>query len=88
MLFMVIERFRDESAVGERFRENGRMMPDGLSYHASWVEPATGRCFQIMESPDRALLDRWIANWSDLVEFEVAHVLTSQDYWAARRGEQ
>ena len=32
-----------------------------------------------METSDRALLDRWIANWSDLVEFEVHAVITSQE---------
>lgn len=34
-------------------------------------------CYQVMESPDRALLDEWMAAWSDLVDFEVIPVLTS-----------
>jgi hypothetical protein len=32
-----------------------------------------------METHDRALLDRWMANWSDLVDFEVHSVLTSNE---------
>lgn len=86
MLFMVIERFRPgmQERVGERFRSNGRLMPDGVTYHASWLEPKSGLCFQVMEASDRDLLDAWIANWSDLVDFEVTHVVTSQEYWAAK----
>jgi hypothetical protein len=81
MLYMVIERFRpgQAPAVYQRARERGRMMPDGLSYVASWVEPDFGRCFQVMECGDRALLDEWIAAWADLVDFEVVPVITSAE---------
>ena len=36
MLFMVIERFKggDARSVGERFRHSGRMLPEGVAYHA------------------------------------------------------
>ena len=86
MLFMVIEHFRngDAGAVGERFREKGRMMPEGVTYHASWMDSATARCFQIMEAPHSELLESWIRNWDDLVEFEVIPVVTSAEYWAER----
>ena len=56
MLFMVIETFKDVRAIGERFKQKGRMLPDGVVYHASWVEPSGARCFQIMEAQDAALL--------------------------------
>jgi hypothetical protein len=84
MLFMVIERFRNGEyrPVGERFRRSGRMMPAGLTYHASWMESTGARCFQIMEAADPALLDAWISHWSDLVDFEVIPILTSGDFWA------
>jgi hypothetical protein len=36
----------------------------------------------VMQAPDRATLDLWIARWSDLVTFEVVPVLTSKDFWA------
>lgn len=89
MLFMVIETFKgNTAAVGERFARHGRMLPDGVTYHASWVEISGNRCFQIMEAPNRELLDTWIERWRDLVDFEVIPVLTSADFWAATRLEQ
>jgi hypothetical protein len=83
MLFMVIERFKnqDPGPVGERFQQSGRMMPEGVVYHASWVDAAEARCFQVMEAPDRELLDAWICRWEDLVDFEVIPVVRSSDFW-------
>ena len=77
--YFVIERFRNGDAVPvyQRFRDRGRLAPAGLNYVASWVDERLERCYQVMETDDRALLDAWIANWSDLVEFEVYPVLTS-----------
>lgn len=79
MLFMVIERFRDNDMVPiyERVRDQGRSLPDGLRYVDSWVEPNFSRCFQVMECDDPALLERWMAEWADLVDFEVTEVITS-----------
>ena len=70
---MVIETFRPGSRtlVYERFREKGRMLPDGLLYLDSWLEKAGDRCFQLMETEAPELFERWIAKWSDLVSFEV-----------------
>jgi hypothetical protein len=80
MLFMVIEHFksRDARPIYERFAEKGRMMPDGLNYLDSWVEENFNRCFQLMETEDPALFDAWIAEWKDLMDFEVIPVQTSQ----------
>ena len=87
MLFMVIERFRGEDAVPvyRRFRDEGRLAPEGLSYVASWVSRDLKRCYQVMECADRALLDAWIARWSDLVHFEVVPVVTSEEAAALMR---
>jgi len=83
MLFMVIERFKqDATLVGERFRQSGRMLPNGVVYHASWVEPEGGRCFQIMEVPHPELLTRWTNHWDDLVDFEIVPVVPSTEFWA------
>ena len=86
MLFLVIEHFRhgDPGPVGERFRRSGRMLPEGVGYHASWVDRAGARCFQVMEAPRRELLDAWISRWDDLVEFEIVPVETSAEFWAAQ----
>lgn len=85
MRFMVIERFRNGEAVPvyRRFRDQGRMAPPGLTYIDSWVDAALTTCWQVMDSPDRALLDQWIARWSDLVEFEVIPIMTSAEAVAA-----
>jgi hypothetical protein len=83
--YLVIERFRggDPAPVYRRFREQGRLAPDGLAYVASWVTADLTSCYQVMETADRALLEAWMARWSDLVEFEVHAVVASAE--AARR---
>ena len=79
MLYVLIERFRNRDAVPvyRRFRDQGRMTPDGLTYVSSWVTLEMDRCYQVMECEDRRILDQWMARWSDLVEFEVIPVVTS-----------
>jgi hypothetical protein len=81
MLYMVIENFRggDPVPVYRRFRDHGRMMPDGIEYHGSWVTEDLRRCFQVMECRDRRLLDQWMANWNDITDFEVIPVITSAE---------
>jgi len=78
---MVIEHFRngDAAPVYRRFRERGRLAPEGLAYVSSWVTPDMTRCYQVMETTDRSLLEEWMANWADLVEFEVHAVITSKE---------
>lgn len=73
MLFMVIETFKggDARAVYRRFREKGRQAPDGLTYVSSHVTADCRTCFQLMECADVALLQQWVAQWSDLVEFTI-----------------
>ena len=79
MLYMIIEHYRggDPLPVYRRFRERGRMAGEGLRYIASWVTEDLAHCYQVMECEERGLLDAWIGNWADLVEFEVVPVLTS-----------
>lgn len=81
MHYLVIENFKNQDPVPvyRRFRERGRLAPEGLQYISSWVDEKLARCFQLMETDDRQLLDEWIANWSDLVEFEVYPVISSQE---------
>jgi len=88
MLFMVIERFKngDAKPIGERFRRCGRMLPEGVTYDASWVDSTGTRCFQIMEAPQRQALDAWVKRWSDLVDFEIVPVQTSSEFWVSGEG--
>jgi hypothetical protein len=85
---MVIERFKqgDPKLVGERFRRQGRMLPEGVTYHASWMDLKGTRCFQLMEASSAELLATWANSWSDLVEFEVVPVATSREYWSRDAG--
>ena len=87
MLFLVIEQFKDNPpvAVYRRFRDDGRLMPPGLSYVSSWVTQDLGHCYQIMEADDRAPLDEWIGRWADLINFEVIPVMTSAEAQATIR---
>jgi hypothetical protein len=80
-LYMVVEHFKNKDAVPvyRRFRDRGRMMPEGLVYVSSWVDQKLERCYQLMETEDPALFDQWIANWSDIADFEIHPVLTSQE---------
>jgi len=81
MLFMVIEDFRnrDRKAVYRRFREKGRMMPEGLTFVSSWIAVDMSRCFQLMEADDVTLFQKWVAEWCDLAEFEIVPVAASKD---------
>lgn len=81
MLYMVIERFknRDAAPVYRRFREKGRMTPQGLVYLESWVDTNFERCFQLMECEEPQFLEEWAAHWADLVEFEFVPVRRSAE---------
>jgi hypothetical protein len=85
MLFMVIEHFRpgQVSEIYRRFRDRGRMMPDGLRYISSWVDLNFERCFQMMEADREALFREWTTNWDDVIDFEIVPVRTSVEAAAA-----
>jgi hypothetical protein len=81
MLFMVVEDFRrqDRKAIYRRARERGRMLPEGLSFIGSWVTADMSRCFQLMETDDVTLFQRWVAEWCDLGEFEIVPVVAGKE---------
>jgi hypothetical protein len=80
-LYMIVEHFKNKDAVPvyRRFRDQGRLAPDGLVYVSSWVDQQFERCYQIMEAESPALIEEWVAKWSDLVDFEVYPVMTSKE---------
>lgn len=81
MLYMIVEYFKnkDPIPVYRRFREHGRLTPEGLKYVSSWVDNKMHLCFQLMETDDRRLIDEWISNWSDIIDFEVFPVISSKE---------
>lgn len=87
MTYVVIENFRGGDAVPvyRRFRDHGRLAPEGLRYVASWVTADLKRCFQIMECDDPELLLEWTSRWRDLVEFDIIPVIPSADALAVVR---
>ncbi|MBE9166791.1 DUF3303 family protein [Pleurocapsales cyanobacterium LEGE 06147] len=81
MLFMVVERFSKDKTkeIYRRFKEKGRMMPEGLKYLDSWVSANFEQCFQLMECDDPLLFQEWILQWQDLGEFEIVPVVPSKE---------
>ena len=81
MLYMVIEHFKEGVApeIYRRFREKGRMMPEGLNYVSSWIDTDLKVCYQLMETEDPSLFSRWTENWDDLMEFKIVPVRTSAE---------
>ena len=88
MLYMILEHFKgNPEAVYRRFREQGRLAPEGLRYVNSWVTADLQRCYQLMECDDPGLLQLWIDRWKDLVDFEVVPVMASSEAVAAMSSE-
>ncbi|HEU5195238.1 MAG TPA: DUF3303 family protein [Methylomirabilota bacterium] len=85
MLFMVVEKFKNQDAktIYRRLRDKGRMMPDGLSFVSSFVTADVSRCFQLMECDDVTKFQRWVSEWSDLMECEIVPVVAGKDTAAA-----
>lgn len=81
MQFMIIEHFRPGKVkdIYRRFDEKGRMLPDGVQYISSWMNEEVTLCYQLMEAEDVAGIRQWIANWDDLVDFEVIPVISSAE---------
>ena len=81
MLYMVIEEFKEgcASKIYRRFDEQGRMTPEGLTYINSWVDAEVTRCYQLMECDDAILLEEWTEQWSDLVDFEIVPLVSSEE---------
>ena len=79
--YMIIEAYKPGKTeeIYQRLAERGRMMPPAVVYVNSWIEENLSRCYQVMISPSPHLLDEWIDNWKDLIDFEVIKVLSSQE---------
>ena len=58
-LYIIVEYFKNKDAIPiyRRFRDRGRMAPDGFLYISSSIDEKFERCYHLMETSDRALLD-------------------------------
>jgi hypothetical protein len=81
MHVLVIERYRggDPAPVYRRLRDGGRRIPAGVAFVSSWVTDDLTTCYQVMQCDQRSSLDPWIEYWSDLVDFVVIPVVTSDE---------
>jgi hypothetical protein len=77
---MVIETFvQGARPVYERAAQKGRLLPTGVLYLDSWIDESLQRCFQLMEADDPSAVDEWRVEWSDLVRFEIAPLISSSE---------
>ena len=78
---MIIEKFHADKVkqLYKRFDEKGRMMPEGVKYVNSWINEDITVCYQVMEATSISHLHEWIANWNDLVDFEIIPVISSAE---------
>ena len=81
MNYMIIERFHPGKVkeLYQRFDEKGRMLPKGVEYINSWINEDVTVCYQVMEAASITQLHEWIANWKDLVDFEIIPVISSAE---------
>jgi DNA-binding PucR family transcriptional regulator len=81
MLYMVVEHFKTPGAIEiyRRLKERGRQLPEGLEYLASWISLDFTCCYQLMKTEDKQLFDLWMAQWNDLMDFEILAVQTSAE---------
>jgi hypothetical protein len=77
-MYMVVEHFRDVSAVYHRLWNRGRMLPEGLELVSVWFDENVERGYRLRRARDRSLLDKWMAAWSDLIDFEAYAVITPE----------
>jgi hypothetical protein len=81
MLYMAVERFKPGAApeIYRRFREKGRIVPEGLQYISSWIDYDLTICWQLMRTDDATLFQEWTKNWDDLMDFEIIPVRASAE---------
>ena len=81
MTYMVIEHYHPGKIkqLYQRFADKGRMMPEGVQYINSWINEDVTICYQVMEADSLEKLNEWIANWNDIVNFEVIPVINSAE---------
>lgn len=79
--YMIIEKFHPGKVkqLYDRYDEQGRLLPPGVTYINSWIDDKVEICFQLMESESREALQPWIDAWSDVCDFEVYPVIGSAE---------
>jgi hypothetical protein len=68
---------RNESQ--KRFKETGARPPTGVKMTGRWHCAQGLRGFIVAESSDAAAVAKWMQDWTDLLSFEVAPVITDEE---------
>ena len=77
--YMVVEHIKDAIAVYQRLWDRGRILPNGLALVSVWFDENVERSYRLMQTHNRQLLGEWMANWDDLIDFEVYPVITPEE---------
>ena len=77
--YMVLGRIKDAAEAYQRFWDRGRILPNGLVIESAWFDENVEHSYHLMQTHDRRLLDKWIANWNDVIEFDVYPVITPEE---------
>ena len=46
---------------------------------SAWFDENVERSYRLVQTDDPRLLDKWMASWNDLIEFEVYPVITPEE---------
>jgi len=50
-----------------------------LALVSVWFDENLERGYRLVQTHDRRLVDEWMANWNDLIQFEVSAVITPEE---------
>ena len=59
--YMVVENYKNGcyGKIYERYNSKGRLLPTGLQFLNSWVNKKRNICFQLMETNDENIFNKW-----------------------------
>ena len=79
--YMIVERFypRQINALYQKFDQEGRGLPQGVTYLNSWIDESVRICFQLMEAESIDLIEEWISHWKEYAEFEIYPIISSEE---------
>ena len=62
----------------ERFQATGALPPDGVNMLGRWHCSGERRGYMLVETDDLTLITKFMREWSDVLEFQMAPVITDQ----------
>lgn len=62
-----------------RFLENGAQPPEGVTMLGRWFTASHSKGFMLVEADDPKPMFRFIAEWSDIMDFQIEPVITDEE---------